>query len=104
MVKPSSSFSTFFSAVTILLNRCVKKAEISFYIAISASSFAGVQGSPTMLTAIFEFKLDVTCYKAGLSLVVWILRMLSRIHRTLSREEGITSDELQQRVKNIKHV
>ena len=31
-------------------------------------------------------------------------RMLSRIHRTPSREEAITFDELQQRVKNIKHV
>ena len=66
-----------FSAVIILLNRCVKKAEICSHIAISGSSFSGIQGSPSVLAAIFESKLDVTCYKAGLSLVVWIFSVAS---------------------------
>ena len=65
-IKVSGSFS----AVNILLTRCVKKVGKSFHTATSASSFSGVQGSPAMLVTIFESKLDVTCLKAGLSLVV----------------------------------
>ena len=61
-----------FTADSVLLTRCVKKAGKSFHIATSASSFSGLKGFPALLTASFELKLDVTCFKAGLSLVVWI--------------------------------
>ena len=49
LVEASSSFS----AVTILFTRCVKETGKSFHIATSASSFLGVQRTPTMLVAIF---------------------------------------------------
>ena len=97
LVEPSSSFSA--------VPRCVIKAGTSFHFEKSASSFSGVQGSLAMLAAIFESKLDATSFKAGLSLVVWIFSVeCCRAFTTPSREEAITFDEPQQRVKNIKHV
>ena len=63
LVEPSNSFSAF--------PGCVIKAGISFHIATSASSFSGVQGFLAMLATIFESKLNDTCCKVSLSLVVW---------------------------------
>ena len=75
-----------FYAVTILLTRCVKEAGKSFHIATSASSFLEVQGTPAMLVAIFESKLDVTCFNAGFSLVVWMFLVACRAFTAHLRE------------------
>ena len=82
---------------TRLLTRCIKKPQVLLPFQ---------ESKDLLLVSICTPKLYVTCFKAGLSLVVFIFSVACCREFTahLRGKDATTFEELQQRVTNIKHV